>query len=151
MSTSDKIALIAVAFTLISIIYTISVDIRNRRIAKTQDALNLKLLAKEIDEEKKKTKVEVNGTFFKGFNNNWTLKIYNKGTAVARNVSWEYIGEDPGWMYHNNIFPMEFMNPGQSIDINVSVFFGSSNSAKIKITWEDDSSKENTWESLIAI
>jgi hypothetical protein len=150
MVTSDILSIIALALTFLSIAYTISVDIRSRRTVRIQNELNTKLLAKEVDEESKRNKAEVNASFFKGFNNTWTLRIFNKGNSIARNVNWSFVGEEPGWMFHRNVFPLEFLNPGQNIDMNASIFFGNKGTAKIEITWEDDSSKANKWESIIS-
>jgi len=150
MQASDIIALFALGFTLISIVYTISVDVRNRKIVKIQTELNERLLAKEIEDEKKKDKAEVNANFFKNFNDDWTLKIFNKGNSIARNVSWEIVGDDPEWFFNDNVFPLEILNPNQSIDIHVSVFLNSKPKTKIRIKWSDNSSENNIFETVIS-
>ena len=151
MTNSDIISLISLCIAGLTLFYAIFVDIKNRRITKNQDALNIKLLSKELKEDEDKQRAEINATLYKNINKNWTLKIFNKGSAKAKNVNWKIIGEDPGWFFHSNAFPLEFLNPSQSVDIQVIVMTSNKNKAKIKIMWEDDKLKNNEWETILVL
>jgi hypothetical protein len=150
MQTSDMLSFIAICLTGFSILYTITVDIRNRRFTKNQDALNVRLLEKENEELSKQNAAEVNATIFKT-GKDWTLKIFNKGNSAAKSVRWKFIGEDPSWFINDRLFPMEFLNAKQGVDLHVLIHSGSHPKAEIVIEWDDNNKKNNMWNAILTL
>lgn len=97
-------------------------------------------------EEAKKASIEVNVVETSSRQAN-KLRFYNKGRAVARNISFSIPSDDKKDAIQLNIpndyLPYPRLHPQQSFD--VSYFdFGDFSHQTIVITWEDDFSKDRT-------
>jgi hypothetical protein len=76
--------------------------------------------------------------------NNWRLKLYNRGPAIARNVRMEFPdGND--LVVESEVrdkLPMEMMEQHQVVELICAIYIGSKVKHRIQIIW-DDASHEN--------
>lgn len=108
----------------------------------------LKQIEKEDLESKK---AAIRGNIVKGLNGNRTLKIYNSGRAVARNIRVE--GLDVDGLIHSaeELFPYELMNPQDYTEIIINLVFGCPSTIKLKYIWDDESGKNNVLEQVLTL
>jgi len=140
ITTTDIIALIAVVISALSFIYSIALNVRQGKYIKHQDELNQLLLAKEKAEIEKEQFADLNAKVIKYGQSKYYIKVYNQGKTRATNVDFTMI--ESKWMIMDHAFPLEYLEPGNSVDINLSLYIGSELKSKCKITWEDKSGKQ---------
>ncbi len=136
MQISDMIALIAVALSLLAFVYSIINNVRQNKYIKTQDELNGILLHKEKKSLSLENKAQISATFVRYGPKDKRIRVYNKGDSRATNVNIEFL-EDPNWLIMDDIFPLEFLDSGDSVELIVSLHMQSSRKAKCKLTWMD--------------
>lgn len=127
------------------------------RKTKRQDAkINEYQLKNFEEEETKKKKASVRGNVAKGLKNSArTLKIFNSGDAVAKNVRLELLScPDSVYCDLEDIFPYRLMNPQDNISIDFSVCKCEGETDKkleIKLIWDDDFQNDNSIEQVFVI
>lgn len=142
MDANTIISIIGVTISFVALIVSIFSGRKTKQLDQKLKQIELDRHVKE-SEESKKAVVEV-GVVRTSSRQNNRLRFYNKGKAVARNVSFTIPSDDD-----NNIqlgmvddyLPYPQLLPQQSFDI-CYVVYGDSPHQTIVITWEDDFSKD---------
>lgn len=108
----------------------------------------LKQIEKEDLESKK---AAIRGNIVKGLKGNRTLKVYNSGRAIARNIRIE--GLDVEGLFHraDEVFPYELMNPQDYTEVNIMLFNNCAPTIKLKYIWDDESGKNNEFEQVLTL
>ncbi len=108
----------------------------------------LKQIEKEDLESKK---AAIRGNIVKGLKGKRTLKVYNSGRAIARNIRIE--GLDVEWMLHSadEFFPYELMNPQDYTEMTIHLVMGCPATIKLKYIWDDESGKNNEFEQVLTL
>lgn len=141
MDANTIISIIGVTISFVALIVSIFSGRKTKQLDQKLKQVELDRHVKE-SEESKKAVVEV-GVVRTSSRQNNRLRFYNKGKAVARNVSFTIPSDDD-----NNIqlgmvddyLPYPQLLPQQSFDI-CYVEYGDSPHQTIVVSWEDDSSK----------
>lgn len=108
----------------------------------------LKQIEKEDLESKK---AAIRGNIVKGLKGNRTLKVYNSGRAIARNIRIEGLGVEGLFHRADEVFPYELMNPQDYTEINIMLFNNCSPIIKLKYIWDDESGKSNEFEQALTL
>ncbi|WP_426698419.1 hypothetical protein [Alistipes communis] len=108
----------------------------------------LKQIEKEDLESKK---AAIRGNIVKGLKGKRTLKVYNSGRAIARNIRIE--GLDVEGLFHraDEVFPYELMNPQDYTEVNIMLFNNCAPTIKLKYIWDDESGKNNEFERVLTL
>ena len=108
----------------------------------------LKQIEKEDLESKK---AAIRGNIVKGLKGKRTLKVYNSGRAIARNIRIE--GLDVEGLFHraDEVFPYELMNPQDYTEVNIMLFNNCAPTIKLKYICDDESGKNNEFEQVLAL
>lgn len=136
------LALLASAFTYFK--HDIKLKEQERKINEYQ----LKQIEKEDLESKK---AAIRGNIVKGLKGKRTLKVYNSGRAIARNIRIE--GLDVEGLFHraDEVFPYELMNPQDYTEVNIMLFNNCAPTIKLKYIWDDESGKNNEFEQVLTL
>ena len=96
-------------------------------------------------------KAAIRGNIVKGLKGNRTIKVYNSGRAIARNIRIE--GLDVEGLFHraDEVFPYELMNPQDYTEVNIMLSSNCSPTVKLKYIWDDESGKDNEYEQVLTI
>lgn len=108
----------------------------------------LKQIEKEDLESKK---AAIRGNIVKGLKGKRTLKVYNSGRAIARDIRIE--GLDVEGLFHraDEVFPYELMNPQDYTEVNIMLFNNCAPTIKLKYIWDDESGKNNEFEQVLTL
>lgn len=108
----------------------------------------LRQIEKEDIESKK---AAIRGNIVKGLKGNRTLKVYNSGRAIARNIRIE--GLEVDGLYHraSQFFPYELMNPQDYAEVSIILFTGYPPIIKLKYIWDDESGENNEFEQPLTL
>ena len=140
VSVSDIIAVIALGLSGYATWKTLRFNERQKSLIESQERLNTLLLDKEENEVISAQRAYLGANFVKLGNNNYRLKIFNKGKATARNVRIEFPdGNDV--LIASDVerkFPMEALDQHQSVELIAAVHMGSKSKQHIKLLWDDD-------------
>jgi len=145
LTLSDVVAGLAFVLSAFATWKTIEFNKRQQSLIESQERLNKRLLEKEDAEAAVEKKADLGATFVKLGNSNYRLKVWNKGKAVARNVRLEFpSGSDV--VNQSDVerkFPLEALDPFQSVELIAAVHMGSKSKHEVKLIWSDDFSDLN--------
>jgi glycosyltransferase involved in cell wall biosynthesis len=142
---SDIVAGLALLLSAYATWKTVQFNEKQKSLIESQERLNRRLLEKEDAESNEEKKADLGATFIKLGSSNYRLKIWNKGKAVARNVSIEF-PEGNDCLVESDIkgkFPLETLDTRQSVELIASVHMGTKSKQTIKLCWADDLSATN--------
>ncbi|WP_274507213.1 hypothetical protein [Xanthomonas campestris] len=144
-STGDGIAVAALLLSAYATWKTYQFNEKQKSLIESQERLNRLLLDKEASEASSTKKADLGANFIKLGSNQYRLKIFNKGKSAARNVT---IGFPEGndCFIDSDIeakFPLERMDPQQSVELIAAVHFETKSKQVIKIYWSDDHAENN--------
>jgi hypothetical protein len=108
--------------------------------------LTKKLLVKEDGEAQARSRADLGANFVKIGRNNYKLKVFNRGSASARNVRVEIEDEESSCLIQSDIdskFPHECLEPHQGVELIAAVHMGSKSKHPMKLIWDDDFKKSN--------
>lgn len=143
--TGDVIAAAALVLSAVATVMTLLFNRRQKKLNETQEELNRLLMAKESGEAANAKKADLGAAFNKLGNNKYRLKVFNKGRAVARNVRLEPL-EGTDCLIQSDIdskFPLEHMEPHQSVDLIAAVHMGTQGKQPVRLIWSDDHKDHN--------
>ena len=103
-------------------------------------------------EDIERKKAAIRGNIVKGFRGgSRTLKVYNSGRAIARNIRVD--GLDVDGLIHDadKLFPYELMNPQDYTELFIFLDEGRPSTIKLKYIWDDESGKDNEFEQVLTI
>lgn len=143
---------ISSVLSLFAIALTITMYFKHdKRLKKQEEKLNAYQLRKMEDEEFESKKAQVKGSIIKLEKERRDLKISNGGKAPAKNVVVTFLdnvaeldssAEKVTIMKYPS--PFELLNSGDHFDIVMYInFYRSTDTLKIKLTWEDELSNKN--------
>lgn len=121
----------------------------DKKIKKQSSLINefqLTKLKKETESEKK-AKIEAN--IIKGEKGKRTIKVFNKGKALAKNVVVTFL-EQPNISLTNYPESLD-IRPQHAMEITFYAFIGSPDTLQINFEWEDELSKNNKDSQIIQI
>ncbi len=108
----------------------------------------LKQIEKEDLESKK---AAIRGNIVKNLKGNRTLKVYNNGRAIARNIRIEGLGVEGLFHRADDVFPYELMNPQDYTEVNIMLFNNCAPTIKLKYIWDDESGENNEFEQVLTL
>lgn len=138
---SSGLSLLAIGLTIIMYFK------HDKRLKKQEEELNTYQLKKIESEELDNKKAQVRGNLIKGVKGRRDLRIYNTGKAPAKNIQVIFL-EDSNERIATIPYPspFEFLNTNDHFDIIMHLYIGSSSDVlKVRLTWEDDYSKQNEY------
>jgi hypothetical protein len=136
MTINDLASVVAVVLSFLSIIASIIIYLNQRRYIKTQDKLNILLLRKEQADIDSEGQADVSANVVHIATNKYKIRVFNKGKARAKDVIIRF-PEDNAWVIKDDIFPLEFLDPGKSVDLILMLFAGSQSKTKALLSWQD--------------
>lgn len=108
--------------------------------------LTKRLIEKEAGEAAAKTRADLGANFVKIGKNNYRLKIFNRGSAAARNVRIKLADEEDHCLSQRDIdskFPHECIEPQQSVELIAAIHLGSKSKHPMTLIWDDDLKPNN--------
>lgn len=136
MIVSDYIAIGAIIVSFVSIIVSIILYNNQKKYIRTQDDLNKLLLQKEKNNIEAAEEAYVSANVVKVGSSNHRIRIFNKGSNGADNVRISF-PEEHNWIVRDDKFPLEFLDPRQSVDILLAMHLSSQSKVKIILYWID--------------
>lgn len=143
--TADAIASAALLLSGFATWTTLRFNNRQKKLNESQERLNKLLLEKESGEAASAKKADLQASFNKLGSNKYRLRVFNKGKAVARNVRVEPL-EGTDCLRQSDInskFPLQYMEPHQSVELMAMVHLGTQGKQPIRLIWSDDHSDHN--------
>lgn len=137
----DIVSIVLSALALGGAVFTYIVH--DRKLKRQEALLNAYQIADVEARLEEKKKAFVRGTIIKGRNGNYDFRVFNSGSAEARNVKIEFLegADDLSWfppgpetitlLSNHNPFQYHFLDMGNSALV------------KVRFSWENDFSKEN--------
>jgi hypothetical protein len=120
---------------------------RQDGLVKDQARLNALLVAKEEKKAASAARADVSANLIK-VGNDYRVRVFNKGPAVARNVDVRITGEGAHVLQEGMIrskFPLDALEPSQSVDLHAIVYLGmGAVKFPIVLTWGDEVSDCNS-------
>ncbi|ATS66275.1 hypothetical protein [Xanthomonas citri] len=144
-STGDGIAVAAFLLSAYATWKTYQFNEKQKGLIESQERLNRLLLDKEASEASSTKKADLGATFIKLGSNKYRLKIFNKGKSAARNVSIDF-PEGNDCLIDSDIeakFPLERMDPHQSVELIAAVHMQTKSKHVIKLSWSDEHAESN--------
>lgn len=142
---SDIVALLALGLSLYSMRKTFEFNRRQNEFAETANKLNTLLLEKESQGALDQKRADISADFIKVGQNERSLRVFNKGRSLARDVRIEF-PEGTGVLIPDEVqdkFPIPILEQDQSVELIAAVTFGSSSRMTIKLIWNDESGADN--------
>lgn len=145
ISISDIAAFLALIVATWSAIQTGRFNRRQNDFSATADRLNQLLISREAVEAEQQRKADISANFVKIAKNDYRLKVFNRGAAVARNVRLEILDGDQ--LFPKNElakkFPFPALERQQNVDVMISVTLGTPRRAHLRLTWTDEAGAEH--------
>lgn len=124
---------------------TVSFNKKQKSLVESQEKLNNLLFEKESEGAVKEKSADLGASFIKLGSSKYRLKIWNKGSATARNVRIEFpegndvvIGSEV-----SDKFPMESLERHQSVELIAAVHMQTKRKHVVRLIWEDDLQTHN--------
>jgi hypothetical protein len=139
IDSGDIIAGFALFFSIYATFKTIQFNNRQQKLILTQEKLNQLLLEKETTVIEIEKQAELGASFLKLGSNKYRLKIWNKGKALAQNVSIEFPegNEVISEREINEKFPLQFLDVHQAVELIASVGLSTKSKHLVKLEWSD--------------
>ncbi len=124
---------------------TVSFNKRQKSLVESQEKLNNLLLEKENEGLLKEKSADLGASFIRLGSSKYRLKIWNKGSATARNVRIEFPeGNDVVIASEvSDKFPMESLERHQSVELIAAVHMQTKRKHIIRLIWADDAQPYN--------
>lgn len=145
IDAGDLIAGIALLLSGYATWQTVSFNKKQKALIESQEKLNNLLLEKENEGAIKEKSADLGVSFIKLGSNIYRLKIWNKGSATAKNVRIEFpegndIISDSDLA---NKFPMESLEKYQSVELTAFVSMQTRRKHIVRLIWDDDAQSHN--------
>lgn len=124
---------------------TVSFNKKQKSLVESQEKLNNLLLEKENEGSLKDKSADLGASFIKLGSSKYRLKIWNKGSATARNVRIEF-PEGNDLVIESEVadkFPMESLERHQSVELIAVVHMQTKRKHGVRLIWEDDAQSHN--------
>lgn len=145
IDAGDLIAGIALLLSGYAMWQTASFNKKQKALIEIQEKLNNLLLEKESEGAIKEKRADLGASFIKLGSNKYRLKIWNKGSATAKNVRIEFpegndVISDSDLA---NKFPMESLERYQSVELAAFVSMQTKRKHIVRLIWDDDAQSHN--------
>lgn len=109
-----------------------------------QRKVNALVLEKEEREAAQANQADLGANFFSLGSSKHRLKVFNRGRAIAHEVEIAFPGGNDVVIQADvqDKFPMETMEPGQSVELIAAVHTGTKRKQVIRLTWKDADGRE---------
>lgn len=124
---------------------TVSFNKKQKSLVESQEKLNNLLLEKENEGAVKDKSADLGASFIKLGSSKYRLKIWNKGSATARNVRIEF-PEGNDVVIDSEVsdkFPMKSLERHQSVELIAAVHMQTKRKHVVRLIWEDDAQTHN--------
>ncbi|WP_129136796.1 hypothetical protein [Luteimonas sp. YGD11-2] len=145
ITLTDAAAVLALMLSAYATWKTVQFNNRQRALIETQEQLNRRLLAREEAETNREKRADLGATFIKLGSSNYRLRVFNKGKAAATNVRISFPDGD-NVVSKSDVdrkFPMELLEPHQSVELLASIHMGSRSKHKVVLNWADEAGASN--------
>lgn len=145
LTLSDALAAMALLVSSYATWKTVRFNERQKSLIESQERLNKRLLVKEEEDSIIAKKADLGATFIKLDNNNYRLKVWNKGRSAARDVQLDF-PEGNECIVQSDIeskFPLEVLEPYQSVELIAAVGLDTKAKQPITLHWSDGFSSSN--------
>ncbi|WP_299664350.1 hypothetical protein [uncultured Psychromonas sp.] len=124
---------------------TVSFNKKQKSLVESQEKLNNLLLEKENGDALKEKRADLGASFIKLGSSKYRLKIWNKGSATAKNVRIEFPEGNEVIIDSELIdkFPMESLERFQSVELIASVHQQTKRKHVVRLIWEDGAQSHN--------
>lgn len=143
--------IVAIIISSLALIFSVFTYLKHDKKIKHQSELLNKYHLEKIEKEKeqeKKAIIEAN--VIPGQKGSITIKVYNRGKSIARNVN-VIIPENDGYHVFINPCPID-IRPQNGIDIKLGALLDKHpDKIEIEFEWSDDFSEKNTEKQMIQI
>lgn len=140
-------AALALLFSVYSFWKTYKLSAKQAELLEDQKRLNRMLVEKEEADARSAKKAELSANLVKLANNNYRVKVFNRGKAAARNVRIDLTTEsDESVLIASDVeskFPMELLEPQQGIDLIAAVHASTPSKIPIDLIWDDDTGTDH--------
>ena len=144
--------LYSLVISVLALIASVFTYLRHDKKLKEQERRINEYQLKQIEKENlENKKAAIRGNIVKGLKGGRTLKVYNSGCAIARNIRVE--GLDVNGVIHrgDDIFPYELMNPQDYTELTIHLVMGCPQTIKLKYIWDDEFGDNNAFEQVLTI
>ncbi|MCI1037724.1 hypothetical protein HWD98_09700 [Pseudomonas putida] len=153
IDSGDIIASLALFFSVYATFKTVQFNNRQQEVIKSQEKLNQLLLEKETAGVELDKQADLGASFLKLGNNQYRLKIFNKGKAPARQVTIVF-PEGNEVISESDLlskFPLQLLDVHQSVELIAAVYMGTKSKHLVRLEWEDGRTtrvKKELWATL---
>ena len=136
----DVLAALALLLSIIATVTTIRFNRRQKSLNESQELLNQRLLAREESDARAGKQADLSANLVKMGSSNWRLKIFNRGKAVARDVTIAWPQDDDLLILSdvNSKFPLEMLEPMQGVELIALIHMNSKSKHQLTLRWSDD-------------
>ena len=145
ISTGDVIAALALLFSIYATWQSNKSKKQEDELLDVQKKVNALILEKEQREAAQANRAEIGASFISIGSKNHRLKIFNKGRSPAKNVRIDFPDGNDVIIESDirNKFPLEIMDPGQSVELIAAVHMGTKRKHVIRLIWLDADGSEH--------
>jgi hypothetical protein len=139
-------AWLALILSAISLHKTHKSDKRQAELAATTEELNRLLIERETQAGQDSKRADLSANIIAVGNNNWRLKLFNRGRGTARNVRLIDMQEGRSILVQDEIrrkFPLPILEQHQAVEVIVAVTFSTPLFAHIKLQWDDETGSDH--------
>lgn len=145
----ETVSLVISIFAIIGSLFTYFYH--DKKIKSQEARINEYELSKIENEKTEALQANVRANYFESGTGRLTIKIYNSGRAIARNVRIEFNPSDFNKMIRMENFPYPYLNPQDSTEIYMFLHNGMPNKIEIKMQWDDDNKDNNVHTQIITL
>lgn len=144
LSLSDVIAIAALLLSGYATWTTARFNSRQKSLLESQEALNKRLLARDSAESEHAQRADIGAKLIK-VGTSYRIRVFNKGMASATQVQIDFpngnkIASESDMARK---FPLEALEPLQSVDVLANVYLGSDSKHVARFRWVDGFSDSN--------
>jgi len=140
-------AALALLFSVYTFWKTYKLSVKQAELLEDQKRLNRMLVEKEEADARNAKKADLSANLVKVANNNYRVRVFNRGKAPARNVRIDLATQssDPVPITRDvdSKFPMERLEPQQGVDLIAAVHWDSPSKMPIVLIWDDDTGTDH--------
>jgi len=142
---------ISLALSILALVGSVTTYLIHDKKLKSQEVrINEYELSKIENEKKEALKAKVRANSYKSRTGQQTIKIFNSGVAIARNIRIEFPANLDTYIRMGQ-FPYPYMNPQDSTEISVLLTNMTPETIEIILLWDDDFKENNDYRQIITL
>ena len=146
INISDIISILALLLSAYALRKTNQFNKKQESLINSQNEINNLMKEKELKNIKLEKQADLNMNLVLLGTKNRRVRVFNKGQAPAYHVEL-IIPEDNHLLLETeveSVFPLEILEPNQSVNLIISTSLGTGRKNKFKLVWQDEFSSENS-------